>query len=1336
MQKFRNNHGHTEDSNFKISDSIIKVEDYIDWSIRYGYNGCTLTDHEALSGSVRFIKRYQELKRGEDPDLQLPDDFKIGLGNEIYLMSRHEAEEAQYNYQRGITKFWHFILIAKNRQGFEQLKRLSSSAYGNWWKAYGQARVPTLEEDLVDIIGENKGNLIASSACLGGKIPQWILQIEQGDMEAKKKINDYINWCTDVFGKENFFLEIQPCEKPFYEEENAFGEVEKKTHEQVIVNRWLIKIAKALGLRWQVTCDSHYIGREDLVVQDAFLNSDEDGKGNRETADFYASAHMWKPDELYENLCLFLDKEDVIKAFEGTQAIHEMLEDYDLYHDVVIPEDKKVPEHIKFKRILTGAEVFNNFYNSPNKQDRYLIHLIEEGMLEHGTWEKKEYVARVAKELTTIWDVSVQKQQSLGAYYVMVRNIIHHCIWPISLVGPGRGSACGFYISRAIGITQVDPVYWGMPDWRHLDKERPELPDIDIDSEQSKRQAILQNMQEYFGFDNVLNCCTFTTLKSKQAILTACRGLGIDNDVAQAIASIVPFERGSNWPIRDCLYGNDDMGRLPVTELKNEFARYDGLERVVLQLEGLITGVSIHASAVYIFSNGYIELNSLMRAPNGAYVTAFNMGDSDYCGGLKFDSLTIKNLDCIHNCIDLLIQDGYLEDKGSVKANYDAYAHPDAIDIEDPEAWRLLNEKRVLSAFQYDTQMGVTAIETIQPTNIRELALGNSLMRLMGEDGEDTPLQKYAKNKTDIENWYAEMRAHNLSAEDIQVLEPHLLAVKGVCAEQEGLMTVSMDEKISGFNTVEANTLRKAVAKKKRKVLKQAEEMFFNKGHKLGTSQQLLDYVWYVQFKMQWGYAFSFLHSLAYSYICCQEMHLANKFPIEYWNCAVLSVNAAIDEDSNKTTNYGVIASTIGSILEVGGKVELPAINKAEIGFKPLPADGAIVFALKGISGVNDQITKAIISNRPYVSFDDFYAKMQAWKEESPENKIGDSVIITLIKAGCFDEMEDRMALLQRFIRLTSEPLNRLSWTSLPELQRAKLIPDRYAFQVRLVNFRKWLYGKNEPSKKEGKSQSTWFYSIPTNILPFYEAHVQKVYDEFEKASPKKPSKVIDVKDVANEGETLVKRGIFDKAIDSLVLDLKRDVINSQEMLDKLNEARYQERWAPHNTSLSRWEMESVNYYAHEHELAGVDDEFYHISPFNQLPREGKVLEWKKWGEKEIPRWQLYKIWGTVLDKDKNKHIVTLLTPEGVVSVKFYKGQFGFYDAQISEVDNDGKKTVLEKSWFKRGTRLLITGFRREDQFVARRYANSLFRHSVQLIEGVDGNRLILKSERTGAEEE
>lgn len=1352
--EFMSNHNHDEDSNFRLKDCIIRAEDIVNRAIELGYKGVSITNHETVSSHVRIMQRFQKLKKlqkkyksylsGNDEDglkndkevqkelyllEKMDDDFKLGLGNEIYLID--DLSDVKENYEPGITKYWHFILIAKNPKGYEQIKRISSeSAWKNWFRQGKMERVPTVKHELEEIIGEEKGNIIATTACLGGEFPNYVLSyFRDGNVSAKRKIHEFVQWGIRVFGKENFFFELQPTfEKPCDDI--------LEQHPQITFNKNAVMLARAYGLNYTFATDSHYLKKEHRPVHEAYLHADEDNASNRELGDFYATTYMMDISELCELLGSHLTDEEIIQGFKNTMKMHSMIETYDLSHSVIVPRDKKIPEfelrHI-FKEWYNDYPYIKKFAESEDEQERYLLYMIEQAVAERKIRLVKSVVERLNTELGEVWDISEKIHMRLATYYVLVRNIIIEIMWKVSYVGIARGSVTGFLMAYAIGITQMNPMKYGLPHWRHLSAERPELPDIDVDSESAKRQEIFSLMKEYFGQDNVLNTLTLKTEGTKSCTLTACRGWGLDNDTAQAIADMIPFERGSNWSLKDCFEGNREKNRAPVTEFINAVAKYDGLKEIMLLIEGLVCGRSIHASAVYIFDNGYIEHNSRMKAPNGTDITAYNMHDSDWSGALKFDCLTILGLDKEHKCIDLLIDKGILQDQGSIKATYDKYIHPDVLDYDTEEMWDLVGNNEIIDAFQFDTPTGSQAAKKVKPHTLPELATANSLMRLMPEQGDESPIDTYIKYKDDITLWYKEMRDYGLSEEEIKVLEPYLLPVYGVAETQEVVMRLSMDEHIAGFNVAEANMIRKSIAKKKVDVLEKAKSLFFEKGRALGTSEKLLSYVWYVQFKKSFGYSFSQNHTFPYSGICLQEMNLAYHYNRIFWNTACLTVNAGADEnnDNNKTTNYGKIAKAISEIQAKGQKIELPDINKAKFGFEPDVEMEEIIFGLKGISNIGDKEAEAIINNQPYKSLNDFINKIEEYKKSDKENKFGESAVITLIKAGSFDRLENksRIEIMRDYIKQISKPLTSLEMDNIEVLNTLGLLTDaQKKYEYRLYRFRKYIYSNQFLAEKRGKSANTFYYRLERQYSePYFFEHFETNMEE---------GKDYEYDD---KGYIIVKRGSLDREYNKLMTNFKENVLQNQKYLDAVNEKRFSEKWDEKIVgTISKWEMDSLNFYYHEHELAHVNKEKYLISDFDTLPETPEVTEYYAYRGKERPRFKLTRICGTVLDKDKNKHIITLLTPSGVVGVKFYKGQFGFYDKQISEKDEESdSKIVKEKSWFRRGNKLLITGYRREDQFVPKKYVDSAYRHTLQLITDIDeeGN-LKLQSERVGEEDE
>lgn len=478
---------------------------------------------------------------------------------------------------------------------------------------------------------------------------------------------------------------------------------------------------------------------------------------------------------------------------------------------------------------------------------------------------------------------------------------------------------------------------------------------------------------------------------------------------------------------------------------------------------------------------------------------------------------------------------------------------------------------------------------------------------------------------------------------------------------------------------------------------------------------------------MSKGYGFNVAHTLAYSLVGLQEANLAYKYPIIYWNCANLISDSG---GKNNTTNYGKIAASIGNMKKAGIKVVLPDINRTKLEFYPDAVNNEIVFGLKGIQGVGINVAHAIINNQSYSSMDDFYNKMQVYKSESKENKFGDSTMINLIKAGSFDELENkpREIIMKSFVKSISKPIKKLQFSNIENLNEMNLLtPEQKKYELRLYRFKNYIFNKNNLVYQKGKSANTGYYKLDRKFAePYFFEHfaVNMVEDkDYE---------------YTDDGYIAVKRGSIEREFDNLTKDFKENVLTNPDFLAKINNKRFVDIWNEKvkSDNISKWEMDSLGYYYHEHELAGVDKEKYGIKDFEELNPDSEIADTFYYRGKKKMRFKLCRICGTVIDKDKNKSTVTLLTLDSVVEVKFYKGQFGFYDRQITENRQDG--TVLtEKSWFERGTKLLITGYRRDEQFVPKKYSDSIFKHSVQLIKDIDKNGILsLQSERLGQERE
>lgn len=226
---------------------------------------------------------------------------------------------------------------------------------------------------------------------------------------------------------------------------------------------------------------------------------------------------------------------------------------------------------------------------------------------------------------------------------------------------------------------------------------------VDFDTQQNRREQILQAMRDRYGKNKVLNIATFSTEGPRSALLTAARGMQIDVSEVGYLTSLIPNERGFLWSLEDCFYGNKKLDRKPVAELVNTTSKYKGLQETALKIEGLIKSRSVHASGIYVFSDDYTKQNAMMRSSSGHYTTQYDMGDSDYQGALKLDALTIQGIDRIRTAMDLLVEHGHLKDKGSLRETYDAYLHPEVLEYENKEMWKKVANNEIPDLFQFET---------------------------------------------------------------------------------------------------------------------------------------------------------------------------------------------------------------------------------------------------------------------------------------------------------------------------------------------------------------------------------------------------------------------------------------------------------------------------------------------------------------------------------------------------------------------------------------------------------------------------------------------------------
>lgn len=1304
-------------SNFRLLDCINKLPNLIERGKEIGLAGMAITDHETIAQSIRVCKLQKE-----NPD------FKIAIGNEIYLTDTRDKGQ----------RYYHYLLVAKDKEGHKQLRRLSSRAWlCSYWDR-GMERVPTLKEELYAVVKENPGHLIATSACIGGELGSSILELTNartiGNVKAEtaayNQIVDFIRWNKDLFGTD-FYLEIAPA----------------ASKDQIIVNKMINKLSTLFGnIPIVIGDDSHYLRKEDRYIHKAYLNSKG---GERETDLFYEYSYLQDENDIRKNL--EPSEIDVDKCFDNSMEMFDKIEVYDLLHSQTIPsvpvknysiEQDFYPNTIinRDLDIRYSYPELSKMICSNNIYDRYWANECLQNLVNKNLY-KKEYLDELEEEARVKRVIGEKLGTNMFKYPITLKYYID-MMWECgSLVGAGRGSSCAALNHYLLGITQLDPIEWNLPFFRYMNDERVELGDIDIDICPSKKGTIVKEIKKERGGrfnpeidqlsrDN-LGCtliATYGTEGTKSAILTACRGYrhieypdGIDNDEAQYIASLVPSERGFLWSIDEVVNGNPEKGRKPVDLFIKEVNEYPGLLDIIKGIEGLINKRSSHASGVILFDEDPYEFGCFMKTPKGEVITQYDLHDCEAAGLTKYDFLVTEVQDKLAQAIKFLQEDGCIEKDMTLREVYNKYFHPNVLPLDRQDIWDAIRDGKIINVFQFDSEVGSQAAKKIKPQTILELSDANGLMRLMtSEQGAETPMEKYIRFKNNIKLWYNEMDRYGLTKKEQKTLEPYFLSSYGVPPSQEQLMTMLMDKDICDFSLKEANAARKIVGKKQMNKIPELHQQILDKAKSNGLGQ----YVWDCGVGPQMGYSFSTIHALAYSFIGYQTAYIATEWNPIYWDAACLVVNSgSLEEDDIEYdedgipikrkevgTDYGKIAKALGEIIGAGIKVSLVDINKSDYGFKPDVENNQILFGMKALGYVGQDIVDKIKENRPYESLKDFMSRCYLNK----------TAMINLIKGGAFDELErpwakqlnvsPRILAMVYYLSVVSEPKKRLTLQNFNGLIEKGLIPQELDFQRRIFKFNKYLKAHKERD----------FYVIADKgAADFYTNYFS-----------------LDDLSIIN-GNGYIEQKLWDK-IYSSNMDSARDYLKShqQEMLKAYNTLLFKEQWDKYATgNISSWEMESLCFYYHDHELKNINTQKYGIKNFFTLSSNPEVDYFFKRNGKQIPIYKLCRIAGTVIGKNDTRHSVTLLTIDGVVNVKFTRDYYAMFNRQLSEKDDQGVKKVKEKGWFTRGIKLLVTGYRKDDTFISKRY-QSTGGHQLYKITDIEGRNINITSERYGVENE
>ncbi len=835
-------HLHTE---FSMLDGAARVDDVTKAAAADGQPAVAITDHGNLYGAVDFQRAAR--KNGVKPI----------IGIEAYTTPGSRFERLA----RGGNKH-HLIILAENADGYSNLIKLSSRAFleGYYYK-------PRMDREL--LAAHAKG-LMATSACLGGEIAQWLApdaSNEEGNQRAARDFDAALAVAAeyqDIFGKGNFFIELQ----------------DHGMEQQRRILPDLVEIAKRIGAPLLATNDAHYTRREEAEAHDALLciqtgaTIDEPGRFKFQGSDHYlrSSAEMRRlfPDEQYPGAC------------DNTLLVAERV-DLELEFDQNLLPEFPVPEG--------------------HTEESYLAHLVYAGAkVRYGDPLPETVRERIAHELRIIGEMG------FPAYFLVVWDLIRYAKENRIRTGPGRGSAAGSIVAYCLRITDLDPIRYGMIFERFLNPGRKQMPDIDMDFDERYRADVIKYAAEKYGTDHVAQIITFATIKGRQAIRDAARVFGYPYALGDRIAKAMPPPiLGKEASLEQCfvLPDSDAPGDVKdwygaATELRQMYTAEPEVKRVIdaaKGLEGLRRQDSIHAAAVVIAPRPLTEIIPIQQKGEGAeVVTQFDMGAVEALGLLKMDFLGLRNLSTIERCLEL------------VKETRGIDVDIDSVPLDDETTFELLRRAETIGVFQLEGSNMRSLIRALQPDTFDHIIAVNALYR-PGPMGKNMHFE-YADRKN----------GRKPVTYPHPATEPFLESTFGIITYQEQVMQVARD--LAGYSMTEADNLRKAMGKKIKSVMDAEKEKFVagcvTSGHPEKLGRELWDSV-----EPFAGYGFNLSHSACYAYVAFQTAYLKAHYPAEYMAALLTSTK----RDKDRTALY------LNECRNIGVDVLVPDVNESDVDF-------------------------------------------------------------------------------------------------------------------------------------------------------------------------------------------------------------------------------------------------------------------------------------------------------------------------------------------------------------------------------------------------------------------
>lgn len=860
---FHNHHSH---SYYSLLDGFSSPLELMKRASEVGMTAMSITDHGTLSSHRELLKAGDET------------GVKSILGLEAYFTPDRLDKRSKKDRTPDDQIYNHLIVLSKDDGGLRNLSRLSEIA----WEE-GFFMKPRID---FEVLEKHSSGLVVLSGCMNSIIAK---AIENKNMAMAKQ---HSLWFKDVFG-DDFYMELQP-------------------HNPVELNMALLELADSLGIKSTVTLDCHFASPADRVSEEIMLilgthpkiQKDSTFEGSKKMGDILERLDYLYGDRQmsFKDLDIWLMGYEDVKSRMEAQGIHRE----DLYENSV-----EISEKISSYTNNENLDLLPTGHSRPNDElERKAI----EGLKSRGLYEKDEYRDRLFEELDII------KSKNFSSYFLVVSNMINWAKGEGMLVGPGRGSAAGSLVCYSLGITEVDPIKYGLLFFRFINPERNDFPDIDVDYEDRRRSEVKQHLID--EYKNVASIATFLTFKDK----------GVVRDVARAFNVPLP---DVNKALKNVETWDEFIGSENTREFRN---KYPEVMQYADRLRGRIRGTGVHAAGIVTSNRSLSEIAPIetrkdTQGDGRIPVVAIDMEQAAEIGLIKIDALGLKTLTVIKDALDMIdSRHGFKVDLNSIP-------------LDDKEVYADLSAGYTKGVFQAEAAPYTNLIVKMGISNFDELVASNALVRpgAMNTIGVD-----YIKRKKGRQ---AVKYAHPM-------LEEFTKDTYGCILYQEQVMQACVH--LGGMTMAEADKVRKIIGKKKdAKEFDQFKDKFVQ-GASRHVNSELAAKLWH-DFEAHAGYSFNKSHAVAYSLVGYWTAWLKRHYPLEFMFALLKN-----ESDKDTRTEYLIEAKRMGI------RILLPHINESDVDFTL--TGNSIRFGLGNVKYVSENIANKIINNRPFESYKQFVA--------------------------------------------------------------------------------------------------------------------------------------------------------------------------------------------------------------------------------------------------------------------------------------------------------------------------------------------------------------------------